>query len=44
MDPRVSVAVGDVDLAAGRQRGVGAAVERLTAHERRRLARNAEGE
>src|SRR5258707_4589598 len=29
--------VGDVNLALRRQRGVGAAVERLAAHERRRL-------
>ena len=39
----VAVAVGHVDLALGRQRGVGAAAERLPAHERRRLAGHAEG-
>ncbi len=41
---RVAVAVGDVDLALGRERGVGAAVERLAAHEGRGLAGDADGE
>ena len=40
----VAVAVGDVDLAFGRQRRMGAAVERLAAHERRRLVRDADGQ
>ena len=38
VDARIAVAVGDVDLALRRQRGVGAAMERLAAHVRRRLA------
>ena len=44
VDAGVAVAVGDIDLALRRQRGVGAAMERLTAHERRRLVRNADGQ
>ena len=40
--PGIAVAVGDVDLAFRRQRGVGAAVERLAAHIGRRLAGHAE--
>ena len=38
----IAIAVGDVDFAFRRQRGVGAAVERLAAHVRRRLVRNAD--
>ena len=38
----IAVAVGDVDLALRRQRGVSAAVERLAAHIRRRLFGNAD--
>ena len=40
----IAVAVRHVDLALRRQRRVGAAVERLAAHERRGLARDADGE
>ena len=40
----IAIAVGDVDLALRRQRGVGAAMERLAAHERRRLVRDADGQ
>ena len=43
VDLGVAVAVGDVDLALRRQRGMGAAAERTAAHERRRLAGYAEG-
>jgi hypothetical protein len=43
MDPRVAVAVGDVEVAARRQSGMGAAVERLAAHIRLGLAGDAEG-
>jgi hypothetical protein len=39
---RVAVAVGDIDLAPRRECGVGAAVERLAAHIRRRIAGHAE--
>src|SRR5260221_1049187 len=39
----IAVAVRDIDLALRRQRGVGAAVKRLAAHERRRLVRDADG-
>ena len=39
---RVAVAVRHVDVAFGRQRGVGAAVERQPAHERRRPTRHAD--
>ena len=39
---RVAVAVGDVDVALGRQRGVGAAVERIAAVHRRGLAGHAD--
>ena len=41
---RVAVAVRDVDVALGRQRGVRAAMERLAAHEGRGLAGHADGE
>ena len=43
VDLRVAVAVGHVDLALRRQRGVGAAAERLPAHEWRGLAGHADG-
>src|ERR1700736_555867 len=42
MDASITVAVGDVDLALGRQRGVGAAMERLAAHILCRLAGDAD--
>ncbi len=42
VDAGIAVAVGDIDLALRRQRGVGAAVKRLAAHERRRLVRDAD--
>src|SRR6516225_4087459 len=42
VDTGIAVAVRDVDVAVRRQRGVGAAVERLTRHVGRRLARHAE--
>ena len=42
VDARVAVAVGDVEVALRRQRGVGAAVERLAAHIGRRLAGDAD--
>ena len=41
---RVAVAVADIDVAARRERGVGAAIERLAAHEGRRPARDADRE
>ena len=41
---RIAVAVGDIDLALGRQRRVRAAMERLAAHEGRRLAGHTDGE
>ena len=41
---RIAVAVGNVDLALGRQRRVRAAMERLAAHEGRGLAGHADGE
>ena len=45
VDAGVAVAVGDVEVVAlRRQRGVGAAVERLAAHVRRRLAGDTEGQ
>ena len=44
VDAGIAVAVRHVDLALRRQRGVGAAVERLAAHERRRLVRDADGQ
>ena len=44
VDAGIAVAVRDIDLALRRQRGVGAAVERLAAHERRRLVRDADGQ
>ena len=43
MDPRIAVAVRDVEIALRREGGMGAAMERLAAHIGRRLARNAEG-
>ena len=43
MDPRIAVAVRDVEIALRREGGVGAAVERLAAHIGRRLSGNAEG-
>ena len=42
VDAGIAVAVGNIDLALRRQRGVGAAVKRLAAHERRRLVRDAD--
>src|SRR6185437_10159506 len=42
VDAGIAVAVRYVDLAFRRQRGVGAAVERLPAHEGRRVARHAD--
>ena len=44
VDAGIAVAVGHIDLALRRQRSVGAAVERLAAHERRGLVRNADGQ
>ena len=44
VDPRIAVAVGDIDVAVRRQSRVGATVERQSAHRRRGPARNAEGE
>ena len=44
MDAGIAVAVGNIDLAVRRQRGVGAAVKRLAAHEWRRLVRDADGQ
>src|SRR6185295_12871177 len=44
VDAGIAVAVRDIDLALRRQRGVGAAVKRLAAHERRRLVRDADRE
>jgi hypothetical protein len=41
---RIAVAVGHVDVALRRHRGVGAAMKRLPAHVGRRLAGDAEGE
>ena len=40
----IAVAVRHIDLALRRQRGMGAAMERLAAHERRRLVRDADGQ
>ncbi len=42
VDAGIAVTVRDVDFALGRERGVGAAVERLAAHEGRRLVRDAD--
>src|SRR5262245_36308641 len=39
MNPGVAVTVGHVDVAIRGERGVGATMERHSAHERRRLAR-----
>ena len=44
VDAGIAVAVGDVDLALGRERGVRAAVERLAAQERRGLVGHADGQ
>ena len=44
VDAGIAVAVRHVDLALRRQRGMGAAMERLAAHERRRLVRDADGQ
>ena len=44
VDAGIAVAVRDIDLALRRQRGMGAAVKRLAAHERRRLVRDADGQ
>ena len=44
VDAGIAVAVGNIDLALRRQRGVGAAVKRLAAHERRGLVRDADGQ
>src|SRR5260370_24514109 len=44
VDTGIAIAVRDIDLALRRQRGVGAAVKRLAAHERRRLVRDADGQ
>src|ERR1700721_1109561 len=44
VDAGIAVTVGHIDLALRRQRRMGAAVERLAAHERRRLVRNADGQ
>src|SRR5215213_9550797 len=42
VDPSIAVAVGDVQVSARGQSGVGAAVERIPAHVRGRFARNAD--
>jgi len=42
MDAGIAVAIRDIDVASRRQRGVGAAVERLAAHVGSRLARHTE--
>src|SRR5258706_9318088 len=44
VDAGVAVPVRDVDLAFGRERSMGTAVEGLAAHERRRLVRDADGQ
>ena len=44
VDAGIRVAVRDIDVEIGRQRGVGAAVERLAAHKRRGPPRNADFE
>ena len=44
VDAGIAVAVRHVDLALGRERGVGAAVERLAAQERRGLVGHADGQ